>query len=262
MKSAAVGLLCILFCTSAAIGQEAGRAIRPRGSAGQAVLDRAAAANKYAFVLFWREKNPQTDKAWSVLEPAVTRMADWAEAAAVQVTDPQEQALVASYGVSRAPLPLVLAIAPCGAITKAFTGEFNEEQLQTAFVSPCTQLCLKALQDKKLVFVCVTDGSRSQQPLAVPQGVQQFKADERFGPATEVVLLNASDQGEAEFLKELKVDPRAAKPLTVFLAPPGSVIGQFDARATKDDFVKQVVAAQSNPCAGGKCGPNGCGPKK
>ena len=85
--------------------------------------------------------------------------------------------------------------------------------------------------------------------------------DERFGPATEVVLLNAHDAGEAAFLQELKVDPRR-QTVDGVSRPPGSVIGQFDARATKDDFVKQVVAAQSNPCAGGKCGPNGCGPKK
>ena len=76
------------------------------------------------------------------------------------------------------------------------------------------------------------------------------------------MLLNANDAGEAAFLQELQVDPRLPKPLTVFLAPPGSVIGQFDARATKDHLVAQLAAAQSNPCAGGKCGPNGCGPKK
>ena len=231
------------------------------GGAGQAALEQAAAANKFAFVFFWKDRSPQTDKAWATLQPLAAKMADAAVVAAVQVSDPKEKQLVTHYGLDRAPLPLVLAIAPCGAITKAFTGEFNEQQLQTAFVSPGTQHCLKALQDQKLVFVCVTDGNPAQPSAAVPEAVRQFKMDERFGPTTEVVLLNANDAGEAAFLQELKVDPRTAKPLTVFLAPPGSVIGQFDARATKDDFVKQVVAAQSNPCAGGKCGPGGCGPK-
>ncbi len=121
-----------------------------------------------------------------MLQPAAAKMADWAEVAAVQVTDPAEQELVARYDLSRTPLPLVMAIAPCGAITKAFTGQFTEAQLETAYVSPCT----------------------------------------------------------------------------VLLAPPGSVIGQFDGRATKQQIVAKLVAAQNNPCAGGKCGPNGCGPKK
>ena len=56
------------------------------------------------------------------------------------------EAIVDKYGVSRSPMPLVLAIAPCGAITKGFTKTFDEDQLRTAFVSPCTAECMKALK--------------------------------------------------------------------------------------------------------------------
>ena len=91
---------------------------------------------------------------------------------------------------------------------------------------------------------------------------QAFKADQRFGAASEIVLVSASDAGETGFLKELRVDTGVPKPFTVLLAPPGSVIGQFDVRATKDQMLAKLAAAQSNPCAGGACGPGGCGPKK
>ena len=192
----------------------------------------------------------------------MAKLADRAEVRTVRVTDAAEKEFVARYDLSRAPMPLVLAIAPCGAVTKAFPGGFTEAQLQAAFVSPCTQLCLKAIQDQKLVLVCVVDQKNAREPVTVPRAVQEFKADGRFGPATEIVLVNASDAGETAFLQELQVDARTPKPLTVFLAPPGSVIGQFDSRATKEQLVAQLTAAQSNPCAGGKCGPNGCGPKK
>ena len=74
--------------------------------------------------------------------------------------------------------------------------------------------------------------------------------------------MSASDEGETKFLQELQVNAKMPKPCTVLLAPPGSVIGQFDSRATKQQIVAKLVAAQNNPCAGGKCGPNGCGPKK
>ena len=233
-----------------------------RVSQGAAAIERAATAQKYIFVFFWKEKNQQTDRTWSVLQPAAAKMADWAEVAAVQVTDPAEQELVTRYDLSRAPLPLVMAIAPCGAITKAFTGEFNEAQLQAAYVSPCTQLCLKALQDKKLVLLCVTDQADSNAAAAMPKGVRDFKADKLYGAATEVVFMSASDEGEAKFLQELQVNTKMSKPCTVLLAPPGSVIGQFEGRTSKEQIVAKLVAAQNNPCAGGKCGPNGCGPKK
>jgi hypothetical protein len=255
---------------SSVVGQEqptrapggAVRAAPQASSPGHAAIERAAVANRYVFIFFWKEKNQQTDKAWGVFQPAGAKMADWADVVSIQATDPAEQRVVDRFGVSRAPMPLVLAVAPCGAITKALTGSFDENRLRAAWVSPCTQLCLRGLQNRRLVFVCVVEQGSPQEPVAIPQGVQEFRADEKYGPATEIVLLNARDEGEATFLRELQVDPRTPKPVTVFLAPPGSVIGKFDGAATKQQLVAKLVSAQTNPCAGGKCGPNGCGPKK
>ncbi len=248
----------IMACAQSGSAQEAS----PPASPGTAAIERAAAAKKFTFVFFWKDQNPQTDRAWKVLQPAATKMADWAEVAAVKVTDPAEKALVARFDVSRAPMPLILAVAPCGAVTKAFSGTFDEAQLQAAYVSPCTQLCLKALQDRKLVLLCVVEQSGPTTAAAVPQGARDFKSDETYGNATEIVMLNADDKEEAGFLQELQVDAKLPKPCTVLLAPPGSVIGQFASHASKQQIMAKLVAAQNNPCAGGKCGPNGCGPKK
>ena len=51
-------------------------------------------------------------------------------------------------------------------------------------------------------------------------------------------------------------------PITVFLAPPGAMIGKFGSEASKEVLVAKLVAAQSSCCPGGKCGSGGCGPKK
>lgn len=251
----------LLLLAAAASAQSLATSVKTQTSPGQAAIDKAASANKFTLVFFWKGREAQTDKVWTDLQSAA-RAANWAEITAVQVTAPEEKELVARYDLSRAPMPLILAIAPCGAVTKAFTGAITEAQLLSAYVSPCTQLCLKAIQDRKLVLLCVIDRKGPYQTLAVPQAVQDFKADRRFGPATEVVLLNSTDRAESALLQELRVNPNEAKPVTVLLAPPGSMIGKFDARATKEQMVAQLAAAQSNPCAGGKCGPNGCGPKK
>jgi hypothetical protein len=88
-------------------------------------------------------------------------MSDWAEVVPVQASNSAEKALVDRFGTSRAPMPLVLAVASCGAVTKAFGAVFDETQLRTAFVSPETQLCRKALQDRKLVLLCVFDQAES-----------------------------------------------------------------------------------------------------
>lgn len=260
--------LAIAAAVISASGQESASVYAPRPAGqlqpgrGQAAIDQAAASRKYILVFFWKEASPETNKAWESLQTAAARFRQWSDIVSIQITDLAEQSVVARLGVDRAPMPLVLAIAPCGAITKAMPGPVDEAQLQSAFVSPGTQLCLKALQDRKLVFVCVANSGSTREPGAVPRGVQDFRADERYARATEVVLLDAKDQNESAFLQQLQVDPRAAAPVTIFLAPPGSVIGKFNAAATKDHFVASLASAQSNPCAGGKCGPNGCEPKR
>jgi hypothetical protein len=227
----------------------------------QDAIDQAAAANKYVFLFFWRENSPQTGKAWEALKPAVAKMADRAVFVSIEINNPAEKKIVDKYGVSRAPMPLVLAVAPCGAITKAFTKIFDEQELRTAFVSPCTQRCLKALQERKLVFVCIVNQANPQDQVTIPKGVENFKADKKYGAATEVVLVNARDANEATFLKELEVGSQSA-PITVFLAPPGAMIGKFGSEASKEVLMAKLAAAQSNPCGPGGCGPGGCGPNK
>jgi hypothetical protein len=182
MRSVLPVIVAAAFAASATMGggQERAANTRPTTdqkqaasvSSGQAAIDRAAAANKYVFLFFWTEREKLTDNAWSVFQPAATRLAEWSVVISIQITDSAEQKLVKKYGADRAPLPLVLAIAPCGAITKAFTKTFDESQLRTAFVSPCTQRCLKALQSRKLVFVCVVEKTDPIAPLKVPKGVE------------------------------------------------------------------------------------------
>ena len=184
-------LICFLGAAIATAQDRAAPAPSDVGaSQAQAAIDRAAAANKYVFLFFWKDKSPQLDKAWGVLEPAVAKMADVADFVSIRITNPAEKKIVDKYDVSRAPMPMVLAIAPCGAITKAFTKTFDEKELRTAFVSPATQRCLKALQNRKMVFVCIADQAKPQDQMTTPKGVEDFKADKEYGALTEIVLVN------------------------------------------------------------------------
>ena len=241
-------------------GPATGASARPAAGQGLTAMARAAAANKYLFIFFWKEKSSQADAVWNVLQPGMGRLAEWADWTSVRITDPAEKPIVERFGVDRAPMPLVLALAPNGAITKAFPVKLEESQLRAAFVSPGTELCLKALQDRKLVLLCVGEALPPQNRLAVPLGVGQFKADPRYAPVTEVILLDPREPAEKGFLKELQIDPRVG-PVTVLMAPPGGVVGKFPGSVSKEQLVAKLATA-SSACPGGKCGPNGCGPKR
>jgi len=238
-----------------------GRTTSSGTSGGMAAIDAAARSGKYLFIFFWNANDEQSRNMCGVLQSAMGKMAQSADAVGIQITDPREKPVVDKFDVSRAPMPLVLAVAPNGAITKGFPVKFDEDQLRQAFVTPCTAQCLKALQDRRLVLLCVQN-QRTQFSQAAMSGVQGFKADPRFAKATQIVALDPDDRSEAAFLQDLKVDPRTPTAVTFVLAPPGTPIAKFAGPVTKDQIVAKVTAAQSGPCAGGQCGPGGCAPKK
>ena len=110
------------------------------------------------------------------------------------VADPAEKPIVDKFGVRGAPMPLVLAIAPTGAATRAFPKQFDEAQFQQAFVSPCTAKCMRAIQDRHLILLCVQNG-KTQFNQEAMQGVEAFKADPQYAKGTEVVTLESDRQG-------------------------------------------------------------------
>jgi hypothetical protein len=228
-------------------------------SKGLAAIDGAARRNKYLFIYFWKENNEQSTKMYDVFQSAMRKWSESTDSIGINVTDPGEKPVVDKFGISRAPMPLVVALAPNGAITKGFPLEFDEAKLREGFVSPGTAKCLKALQARKLVLLCVQNQKTQFTQVAV-NAVREFKADARFGTATEIVALDPEDQNEAKLLQGLKVDPGTSQAVTVVLAPPGRPVARFVGAVSKDEIVTKV---QAGPCAGGKCGPGGCcGPKK
>jgi hypothetical protein len=261
--------LCVVAMLGISMTTDAAKAAAPTAqsalaaaSRGATALETAASNNKYLFIYFWRDDTQQSRAMRGVFQSALAKMTDRAESVEIQANDPTEKQLVARYDVSRSPMPLVLAVAPNGAITKGLPVRFDEKQIQQAFVSPCTAECMKALQDRKLVLLCVDHASPQVRQVSLQKGVQDFTADKQYAQSSEVVRLNAGDPAEAAFLKDLRVESKTTAPVTVLMAPPAAVVGTFIGEVTKDQLVAKLKSAQSNPCAGGKCGPGGCGPRK
>ena len=226
---------------------------------GMAAMEKAAEAKKYLFALFRKEEDSQTSAMRAVLEEVLKEVADKADSVEVDVTASSERAIVDKFDLDRAPMPIVLAIAPNGAITGGFPTKVEKEKLLDAFASPGTAKCMKQLQDNRLVFLCVQNGNTKSNDEAL-KGVREFKADVRFAQATEIVMLNPTDTVEAGFLKDLQVDPKTEMAVTVFLAPPGMPVAMYEGATSKDEIMATLQKA-SSACGPGGCGPAGCPPK-
>jgi hypothetical protein len=230
-----------------------------RSSKGMTAIKQAADAGKYLFVFFSKTEDDPTLAMRKVFDKAMEKLADRAHAIAVNIADASEKPIVDKFGVSRAPMPLVLAIAPNGAVTRGFPNKFEEQQLLEAFATPGTEKVMKSLQEGSLVFVCVQNNKTKSNEAAM-HGVRDFKADERFADATEIVTLDPGDKREARFLTDLKVSPNTAEAVTVFVVPPGRALARMEGATDKDALVELLDKAGT--CGPGGCGPGGCGPKK
>ena len=127
-----------------------------------AALREAARSNQYLFAFFFKADDEQTLAMRKVFDKAMEKVANRAHSVAVNTTDASEKSIVAKFDLDRAPMPLVLALAPNGAITGGFPTKFEEQQLLEAFASPTTEKCMKSLQDGKLVLLCVQNEKPNQ----------------------------------------------------------------------------------------------------
>ena len=73
----------------------------------------------------------------------------------------------------------------------------NAEQLSQALVSRAMAQALLALQNRKLVLICVMPTTG----LAIPKGVQEFQTDPKYREVTEVVNLLVPCQSCFEGIK-------------------------------------------------------------
>lgn len=227
---------------------------------GLAAIANAASDGCYLYVFFYKDDSEFTKAMRAVFDEAVSEVSERAYSLAIDLNDPNEVDVIAKYGAATAPMPLALIIAPNGAVTGGFPGKFSTKQLVEGIVSPGTEKCLKALQDRKLVFLCVQN-SETKSNIAAMRGVDDFKSDPRFAQGTEIVSLDPMDTSEAKFLESLQIDPMTNIAITAFLAPPGSVVAKFNGPTDKDKLVAAITSASSGGCGpagSSSCGPSGC----
>ena len=187
-----------------------------------------------------------------VFQAAMAKMTDRADSMTINVADPAEKPIVDKFCARGAPMPMVLAIAPTGAAYPAFPKQFDEAQLQQAFVSPCTAKCMRAIQDRHTILICVQN-DKTQFNEEAMQGVKAFKADPQYGKATEIIMLDPADKAEQHFLTDLQVDPRTTTAVTVLVTPPGAPVARFTGAVTEEQITAKIKEAKSSCGAGCSC---------
>jgi hypothetical protein len=229
--------LTLLICCAAM----SSRAWSQEKSPSELAMEAASVANKFTFILFHRVNDATTQRLHRRLTDESAKRTD-TEVLTIQLNDAAEGRLIQRFDATRMPMPAVVVVAPNDAVTGVFPQKLTPQEFHGAIVTPGYARCIKALQNGQLVLLCVQPETNG----FVPRGVKRFQADPQYGSRTDVVNIVATDPAEARLLKELGIDSRIASPMVVFMAPPGAMLGRFDAQVTSATLASKLAAA-------GKC---------
>ena len=212
------------------------------------VLNTSTEQQKFTYYFFYRENSAATKDSLRSLQSNLEPHSEKAGVVSVNVTDPAERETVTRFKVSRSPMPLVVAVAPNGAVTGA-SNTISSKWISDTLVTPHMTECMKSMQSGKLVLLCVQGSST----LGLPAGVREFVADPHFQQRTAVVTMQTTDPNETRFLKELDVPATSSNAtIVVLMAPPGVLVGKYLETVTGQQLAGEL-AAQGKCCNDPNC---------
>jgi len=216
------------------------------GQSAEMAIEKAGKKNKYLFLVFYKQGDQSSKEMKRVVGQAEKELSARANVVYVDIANESEQATIKKYGIDRSPIPITLVMAPNGAIVTGFPGNVNEDQLRNAFVSPKMAEIVKAIQDRKLVFLLVTNDAMkySKENIEV---AEQVAANELQGYA-EVIVVDPRDEREVMLLKQCQIDRNVNETMLVFING-GRIMCKSTGRLTPDGLLQEIMTG---------CSPSGC----
>lgn len=211
---------------------------------------------KFQFLFFYEKGSDKSDRMGKVIKQAKDKWSHKASFRSIDINDSKERELIWKYGISRAPVTLVMA--PNGVVVGGFPGVVGLDKLKQAFVSPKTIQIVGGLQQKKTIFLSIqnADTAYAQENTKAVNNIAEV-----LGKAVKIIEINPRDEQEASLLKQLKVKPDTTDSVTIVLAQGGVIVDRFDRKVTNKELFASFkkVLAQKSGCGSGPAGASGGG---
>lgn len=169
-----------------------------------------------------------------------------------KLSDPANKEYADKYGIQGAgDLPLVLIIAPNGAITGGFSKTITADQLkQSVSVSDLMLKTIKPLQEQKVTLVALQNASTKFNAESWT-GVNDFANDSTYKQLVTAIKADPSAAGSQEFLKQCQLITPLTEATVVVLLPPGKIAKILNGKISKADILKslQSCSAGSGCCS-------------
>jgi len=166
--------------------------------------------------------------------------------------DPENKELAGKYGIQSGPdLPMLLVVAPNGAITGGSPKTVTDEQLkQFIGISDLMLKTIKVLQERKVALVALQNSSTKFNAESWA-GVNEFSSDTIYKNYVTAIKADPSATGSLEFIKQCQLIPPLTEATVVVLMPPGKIGKILSGKIAKADILKslQACTAGSGCCS-------------
>lgn len=246
MASVKAAILCIMM-------------VLPVSSIAGPVEDIAAAAGKTIFILVTEPGAAGSEEARALIGQVMGKVAS-SQLIEVNRADAANAAFIAQYRLLAAPVPLVIVIAPNGALGGGMpTAQATPELIAKLIPTPKKAEALKALQAGKAVFV-----TASRKGMAEEGGIMSAcaAACSQMAGKSAALQIDMDDPSEQVFMQELKLNPQATQPVTMVINTQGQITGAFNGPVEVGSLVQAATKKAGGCCPGGATSSAGCGPTK
>lgn len=220
----------------------------------QVELNKAKAAGKAVFVVVTGTGATDVEKATSIAKTAVSINKN----AIILKLDrdlPANADLVSKWGLSGAPLPLILTVSAKGYPTGGYIlADATAEKVAALVPSPKLDDVYAALNAKKPVFLVVSKRSNIDKT-AILSSCKS--ASVKLSGNVAIVEIDLADPKEAAFIKNLNLQNPTNTTTVMVLNTSGQATGVFKGKVEATELVSAATKVVSGGC-GTSCAPGGC----
>jgi len=221
-------------------------------------LDAAAKAGKVAFGLVYDQTAVQLNQAHQLVDEAITRIPG-AVKIEIDRGDPANAGFVSKYGLSGAPVPLILVASSTGIIAGGLIAQQGTvDQLVKMVPSPKKAEIIMALSTGNAVFI--TAYRNSMKSVETVNSACAMACQQMAGKSVQVKV-NMDDPAEAGFLTEMKVNVASTEPVTLVANARGQLAGMYTGAMQVADLVTAATKKIGGCCPSTVSKPNAsCAP--
>lgn len=218
----------------------------------KSAITQASASGQFLALVFYDTQDASITAMSSAIEAFNKLSTKKVSVYKAKMSDSASKEIAKKYGVLGTDLPIVLIIAPNGAITGGFPKAITDEQLKHSVgMSDLMLKTIKSLQEQKVALIALQNSSTKFNAESWA-GVNEFANDTKYKELVTAIKADPLAAGSQEFMKQCQLVSPLTEATVVVLLPPGKIAKILNGKITKEDILKslQTCSAGSGCCSG------------